>query len=334
MLVMKRLLIILFASLGLTSCFESTAFDTECILTPVVQTSSGDDYVDLEGVVCYAFTGTTDEWEIRSYEDALAGVVTSNVSGEQRSADAEASAYEGSSSKLSIQLENEFMIIVAVDPSSQIYTYIDYEIPENFYELHVTLSFLPWKVADYTVKSWNYVVPSFEELTLEVSLEQKLSSDADPTTLSGGVLYAFNGSSSDWEVTSYEDALAGVATAVGSGASDSFAATVKAPLVGIVDSSREQMSATAQGELVEGSDNTFKVILDEGDVILLVVDTVHKSYATSPYTVTGKVRTDSDVATFCLWQEEEHTYDGWSWFPTQRTMPQIHSDPMDSLTLE
>ncbi len=288
---MRRLIVIITAALGLSSCFESTAFDTECIITPVTQAASGDDYIDLAGVICYAFEGTTDNWSILSYEDALAGIVTSE-SGEQRTASVTAEPYNGSTTLLTIPLDREYMIIWGVDPSSEIYCYIDYEVPENFYELYVTLTFIPWKVSNYTIKSWTYVVPPFESVEYTLSVNQKLDSSSDSTPLSGTLLYAFvDCTTSDWGFASYEDALAGIATSTESG--EQISATI---------------TATASGE----DANEYLLTLEEGSVMLLVVDPATEVYGYTNYTVTAKVRTDSADVTFNLWQEADYTSSGWS----------------------
>ncbi|MFI3324262.1 MAG: hypothetical protein SNI45_06670 [Rikenellaceae bacterium] len=289
---MKRLIIILFVAVGLASCFNSTEFDTDCIISPVTQVASGEDYIDLEGVVCYAFEGTTDDWEILSYEDALAGIATS-VSGDQTlSPYVVASSYAGSLSQLSIYLDREYSLVVAVDPSSEIYTYIDYEVPHNLYELYVTLIFLPWKVANYTTSSWTYVVPPFETLHMLINVTDQASSDDEETTAKSSVkLYAFSGTTSDWSVASYEDAVAGVITST---------------------STTEQQSAVVEGTAVAGVDGEFEMTLDEGSYILVAADTEAEVYGYASYTVTAKVRTDTDEVDFCSWQSASYTSNGWS----------------------
>ncbi len=288
---MRRLVILLFATLGLASCYNSTEFDTDCIISPVTQAASGEEYIDLEGVICYAFEGTTDNWEVASYEDALAGVVTSIVGDSTQSPYAVASPYAGSLSQLSIYLDREFSLLVAIDPSSEIYAYIDYEVPHNLYELYVTLSFLPWKVASYTIKSWTYVVSPFETLKMTISVTDQALSDDEATAKSSVKLYAFSGTTSEWAVASYEDALAGVITST---------------------SSTEQQSAVVQATAVAGVDGQFEMTLEEGSYILVAVDTEAEVYGYASYTVTAKVRTDVDDVDFCSWQSASYTSNGWS----------------------
>lgn len=297
---MRRLVILLFATLGLASCYNSTEFDTDCIISPVTQAASGEEYIDLEGVICYAFEGTTDNWEVASYEDALAGVVTSIVGDSTQSPYAVASPYAGSLSQLSIYLDREFSLLVAIDPSSEIYAYIDYEVPHNLYELYVTLSFLPWKVASYTIKSWTYVVSPFETLKMTISVTDQALSDDEATAKSSVKLYAFSGTTSEWAVASYEDALAGVITST---------------------SSTEQQSAVVQATAVAGVDGQFEMTLEEGSYILVAVDTEAEVYGYASYTVTAKVRTDVDDVDFCSWQSASYTSNGWSF-----VLPTVEED--------
>ncbi len=160
---MNRLIAVVVLLLGLTSCFKQTEYKSQYILRPYDQEESGDDYFPLEGVVAYAFEGTTDEWEIASYEDALVGLATSIESGEQVGPFVWAEPYGDSATELAMSLDRIEVILVAIDPATQVYAYTDYEIPVNLSEIFVDIVFRPWKTASYTASTWTFIVPEVEE---------------------------------------------------------------------------------------------------------------------------------------------------------------------------
>ncbi len=160
---MNRLILSAVAFLCLTSCFNDVSYTTDYILKPHEQGESSGDYLALGGVVAYAFAGTTDDWEVLSYEDALAGVITSIETGEQRTAFVEAVPYNESDTELLIALDRIEVILVAVDPATEVYAYTNYTVPQNFSEVLVDIVFRPWKTSTYTASTWTFVVPEVEE---------------------------------------------------------------------------------------------------------------------------------------------------------------------------
>ncbi len=159
---MKRVILLVIVALGFVSCFKETAFETNLIIKPVLQTESGGEYTPLEGVVAYAFDGGIDGWEIRSIDDALSGVATSVEGAEQRGAIAMSDPLSGSFADLTMLVEQEEIFIVVADPVSQIYGYSDYIIPINLEKMYLTVSFLGWKDGSYTSGTWTYIAPEKE----------------------------------------------------------------------------------------------------------------------------------------------------------------------------
>ncbi len=160
---MKRLILVIFGLLGLSSCFNETAYRTNFIVQPFMQSESGGDMESLEGVVAYAFAGSIEGWEVSSIEDALSGIITSTTSNELRGALAIADPYSGSYTDLAMLVEQESIFVVVADPVSEIYAYSDYIIPINLEELYVTVTFRSWKTEDYTSSTWTFIVPESEE---------------------------------------------------------------------------------------------------------------------------------------------------------------------------
>ncbi len=190
---MKRLAIYLVALVALVGCFKSEAFDTTLVVIPSQQLASGDEFTTLSGAVVYAFAADSVDYIPMSYDEALAGVVRSKTTGESLSPIAVGSPYSGSYSYtyeiddeeeypedfvhpyadgelvtkaiegLSMQIEMEEIMLVAVDIANGGYAYSNYKVGVNLPITYITLSFRPWKKAPFKQGSWMYVVPIVEE---------------------------------------------------------------------------------------------------------------------------------------------------------------------------
>ncbi|MFI3332509.1 MAG: hypothetical protein SNI51_00630 [Rikenellaceae bacterium] len=160
---MRRLILCVVMVLGLTSCFDETAYYTNLIVQPFMEVESGGDIDPLEGVVAYAFSGTLEEWEVCSIEDALLGFATSVETGEKSGPLVVASPRSDSTTELELLVECEDIFVVVADPISQIYAYSDYTIPINLAELYLTVLFREWKTSSYTSSTWTFIIPEVEE---------------------------------------------------------------------------------------------------------------------------------------------------------------------------
>ncbi len=159
---MRRIFLALISAVAFISCFDETGYDTLYVLRVYEQEESGDDFIPLDGCEAYAFAGNTDEWEISSYEDARAGVLTSIETGEQRGPFAWSEPYNDSETQLQLQLDREEVILVIVDPATEVYAYTDYTVPVNFSEVVVDIVFRPWKDSSFTASTWTFIMPTVE----------------------------------------------------------------------------------------------------------------------------------------------------------------------------
>ncbi len=296
-------------ALGVSSCFEDTAFDTTCTIESYQQVVSGDDYTPLSGVVAHAFAGTTSQWEVASYEDALAGVVTSIANG--TTATAFATSTEIGEGLLSLPLDREEMILVAVDPASGNYAVRDYELPVNMAQLEITLPFLPWKAADYTVGKWSFKVPEFESLSYFIdTYQQQNSDDEEVESLAITKSYVFVAEPDDLVIANYEDALAGRATS---------------------PSTSQTYLAYAEGTPVGDEGNQILFSLTEPTVLMVVVDPASCIYAYYKYTLSSSVRATRATLTFNLWAEDNYTSSSWNYVVLYGNMS-LSVFPMTQLT--
>ena len=141
---MRRLIILAVALFTLSSCFVDTSYSTEYIMRPLEQAASGGEYTPLEGVRAYAFEADSTYWHPRSYDDALAGVVT-NDEGEVMQPIASSLPHGDSRNEVSMLVDAQFVLIVAVDTEHRCYAYTNYELAENLPETYVSVVFRSWK---------------------------------------------------------------------------------------------------------------------------------------------------------------------------------------------
>lgn len=178
---MSRLFSVVVALVLLVSCFADTAYDTTYVLKVQEQLESSGDYTPLEGTKAYAFEGTTSEWGFESYDDALLGVITSLETGEQKGAFTSSQPYEGSSSDLVLQLDRESVVLVLVDPASEVYAYTNYTVPINFDEVLVDIVFRTWKDSSYTASTWTFIVPESDDEAEEENEEEEEEEEEEET---------------------------------------------------------------------------------------------------------------------------------------------------------
>lgn len=150
-----------------TGCFKKVTLDCRYNLRPYLQMESGGEAVVAEGVVAYAFAADTTQWTVASYEDALAGVLTSKTSTEKRS-DAMVHAVQEGAEDLVLQLTATPATIVVVDTVNKLYGWRMTEVAENLPDLYVSITFRPWSVKKvYAEGAWRmnneaYVAPEPE----------------------------------------------------------------------------------------------------------------------------------------------------------------------------
>lgn len=156
------------AALALTGCFKKVTTDTTAIIKTLVQEVSGGENVPTESVDVYAYYTKTEDWEIRSYEDAANRIITSTDDGTQRSEpDVVGEPYEKyeTGCYTSLRLTSSPAMIVVVEPQTRMYAYMFKLLEaENLPETFLTLIFHSWRDKAYTEGSkvgsiWNVFPP-------------------------------------------------------------------------------------------------------------------------------------------------------------------------------
>ena len=82
------------AALAGTGCFKSIGYETFYVLRPWAQEGTVKTPIPREDMLAYAFDADTTEWSVLSYEDAVAGIITSRRTGEKLRPIAQGEPYE------------------------------------------------------------------------------------------------------------------------------------------------------------------------------------------------------------------------------------------------
>lgn len=217
-----RFIALLAAVALFAGCFKDVSYKTAYILKPLAQANSGDASLPMgDGTaMAYAYAADTALWEVASYEDALAGVISRRDMPAERLASPLATAepyeQEGATGWLRMVLEKPQVMVVAVDTQHKIYGYTQQEIPENFPKLYVSVVFKPWKEGkEYKDGNWIfrnqfYEPPTYLDCYIAPSVQAEEGGEVtEPVKLKA---YAFAADTTAWRIASYSDAAAGVIT--------------------------------------------------------------------------------------------------------------------------
>lgn len=205
----------------LTGCLKNDSHETTLVLKPWAQENPGSAVAPLTEAKAYAFDADTTEWTVASYDDALAGIITSRQNPAQRietpESVAEPYTYEGASGWLQMPLPAPSRMILAVDPASRLYAYTQQQSGENLPQLYVSVVFRAWKEGfSYKDGNWVFFNDFYEEPTyVDFFVTPKVQKEEDgplsvPTNIRA---YAFKADTTTWRIASYEDAAAGRLTA-------------------------------------------------------------------------------------------------------------------------
>ncbi len=195
---MQRIILYIAILASLTGCFKELSYNTTVVLRPTQQVVSGGSAVELPGVVAYAFLADTTYFEVTSYENALAGIMSDKETGGQIAAIASSTPYDNDISgfenaiALNIDANAEVISLVAIDTLNGDYGYTTYEIGVNIATTYIAVNFAPWKTGQFTYGNWCFVVsepyepeipevevPEVEEET-EPEVEPEIEDETDP----------------------------------------------------------------------------------------------------------------------------------------------------------
>ncbi|MFI3270136.1 MAG: hypothetical protein SNG14_06115 [Rikenellaceae bacterium] len=144
-------------------CMKEEAYRSDIVFRPYAQQYDGAEYENLAGVVGYAFAADTAEVSVLSYDDALNGRVVSRETGAVVAPIATTAPYvtdeSGFTTAVSMRVDREWVMLLAVDTQNEDYTYTYYQVGLNLAETFFTLSFRSWYEGEITVGKWYYIYP-------------------------------------------------------------------------------------------------------------------------------------------------------------------------------
>lgn len=153
--------IIIFGVLLLVGCFKKVSNNTVFIIKPNLQSESGQ-AVPLpiaEGAIAYAWFDRTAQWEVTSYANAVAGILTDAESGKTESAapDAESQTLtdEGSEGYLRLETRSSSVLLLVLYPAEEMYAWRVFATAENLSPTYLTLHFRPWRDGSYDDGGWH-----------------------------------------------------------------------------------------------------------------------------------------------------------------------------------
>lgn len=244
------------------ACFKEVAFRTDYVLKPLRQTSS--DILAptlIPDAVAYAFDADTAAWTVASYDDALAGIITSRSDPDRKNTVpfASSSAF-GDEGWIRLALDREQQMIVVVDPVDQLYAFTQQQIGENLGQLTVSLLFQPWKSGNsYKSGNWLFFNDFYSEpLRLEcfVDAKSQAAEEAEALPLESPKIYAYAADTTAWRIASYDDAVAGIIT---SKTSAQTRTSPDFPAYGVSDSDLFSMEVTASPFMLVVVDRTDRI---------------------------------------------------------------------------
>ena len=159
----KRIILFLAAAALFMGCFKDVSYKTTYVFKPLEQEKSGDPTQILADAKLYAFAADTSSWEVASYKDALAGVISQRGNRNEKIstplAAGEPYEQEGVEGLLQMSFDRSSVMVVAVDTKNELYGYTQQEVPENTPKIYVTLIFKRWKQG-YSYNCLLYTSPS------------------------------------------------------------------------------------------------------------------------------------------------------------------------------
>ncbi len=216
----RKIFLFLAVAALFTGCFKKVSNKTDYILKPRVQQSQGDVVAPLSDLQCYAYDADTALWTVASYEDALAGVISSRTSSDKQTvpyAVGEPEQMDSIGTVLKMSLDGPRFMIVAIDTKDRLYAYTGQTLAPNLLALYVSLTFRPFQEkSNYIENGWKffndfYVAPTVLNCYVEPQIQSE--EGGEPQTPTGKItVYAFLADTTAWQITSYDDARGHIIT--------------------------------------------------------------------------------------------------------------------------
>lgn len=217
----QRIILSAAAALLFVGCFKDVSYRTTYVVKPLQQQTQDDRNPPvIPGATAFAYDVDTTAWCVASYDDAVAGIVTSKDNPAQRLATPVATSQpyvlEGTEGWLQMPLEQETQMVVVVDPVNRLYAYTQQTLAQNLPTTYVSVVFQPWKSGfSYKYGNWSiyndfYEPPVWVDCYIDARTQDWEGADelplADDSELKA---YAYAVDTTDWYIVDYDAALAG-----------------------------------------------------------------------------------------------------------------------------
>lgn len=116
-----------------------------CSVSPSVQPDEGADPQEIPSVKVYAYAADTTLWRIASYDDAVAGVITSKNDPDQQRLAPSFAAYKSDAGTYDMSVSERTLMIVVVDRTDRMYAYTKQEVDLEGEPRAFGIVFRPWR---------------------------------------------------------------------------------------------------------------------------------------------------------------------------------------------
>ena len=136
---------------------EKTYTNCNYYITPYREAFEDSTLQIADSVIGYAYYADTARWAVTSYDNAVAGILTSKYDGAPRQPDVVAE--QDSIGRIVFpNLKKSPLIMILCDRQDSIYAWRQSEIMENLPQVIVKMTFQPWRTdTTYLYAKWNMV---------------------------------------------------------------------------------------------------------------------------------------------------------------------------------
>lgn len=134
----------------------------DCLIDPSVQAEEGGPTAEISSLKAYAFAADTTAWYIASYDDAVAGKITSKSDDSFTRTNPNFTAYKEDNSTLyKMKVSAQTLMVVVVDRTNRLYAYSKQEVDLDGESVTLPVVFRPWHAAwIYVEDGWRVVNPA------------------------------------------------------------------------------------------------------------------------------------------------------------------------------
>lgn len=136
----------------------------DCFIEPSIQAEEGGPTAEISSLRAYAFAADTTAWYLASYEDALAGKITSKSDESTTRTNPNFTAYPEEDSPLyRMQVSEQTLMVVVVDRTEQLYAYSKQVVDLRGESVTFPIIFRAWQNAWISVENgWRVVNPKYD----------------------------------------------------------------------------------------------------------------------------------------------------------------------------